>query len=78
MSQCWTSAPPPVPGYYEVRIRTGRIGETAVRAPAPRLAFVEPAAGRFDAGSFGGSIQEPFWEWRGPVEVPDLLPEELG
>ena len=83
MSDCktngtWSHETPAVSGVYEVRPcpTAWNIGpDTPYKSPAAKLTYVDAAAGRFDAGKFGGDIADPVWEWRGPIQAPETLPE---
>ncbi|MBL9085551.1 MAG: hypothetical protein JNM10_00270 [Planctomycetia bacterium] len=77
MSNDWTARPPQSEGFYEVRMDPAAWGMNDGDEKPGRLVFIDPGLGRFDAGEFGGSIKEPIWRWRGPVVVPDHLPDGL-
>ena len=50
--------------------------EPSAKLPT-RIVYVDVGHGRFDAVSFGGDIREKLWEWRGPIIVPDALPDDV-
>ena len=72
----WNHTGPSTSGFYEVRPcpEEWDFGpESPYIVPSPRITYVDVATGRFDARKFGGDIDEPCWEWRGPIAVPSAL-----
>ena len=76
----WSHAGPTVSGFYEVRPCPSAwiLGsQSSYEAPGPRITYVDVATGLFNAGKFGGDIEEPLWDWKGPIQVPTALPAHL-
>ena len=75
----WNHTGPIAPGFYEVRPcpTAWQIGPgSPYMAPDSRVIYVEAGQEHFDAEKFGGCINDPLWEWRGPIEVPAELPDD--
>ncbi len=50
--------------------------QSSYEAPGARITYVDVATGLFNA-KFGGDIEEPLWDWSGPIQFPTALPARL-
>lgn len=73
----WKSAAPTVAGLYEVRMRARAWGLRPLDVKRAKIVRIDLTDRTFDAGAFGGPIDMPVWEWRGPICAPSHLPEEI-